>query len=531
MDHKVIVKNNHIEVNNYSLGDGKKIERYFSIWDPVNFKLFHKGMYYDEKNKKLYLARGMDIPLIKDQISKDVYVDRKCNPYDKMGDVKLFYKPRCEVQKEALTFMLGKLKYHNNEAKSQFQINLDTGKGKTYCSIATAVTLNIRTSLITSTITWINQWKKCIVDYTDIKEEEVYIATGKSKLNKLLKEGADKYKFILFSHSSIRSYANEYGWNKVGELFERIRVGINIYDEAHLSFDNMAMVDFHTNIYKTYYVTATPARSDNDENRIYGYYFKNVVSISLFNDDEDPRTHYISLLYNSRPKPMHISKCRTKHGFSTIKYASYVQGNSTFYDMLVIVLELALRNGQKNIFYVATNETILHLVKWIGDNYPEISDHIGIYTSISKDKKGALEKRIIFSTTKSMGTGVDIKGLKMVVLLAEPFKSKVLAKQSLGRTRDNDTHYIELVDVGFPAIKRWYKEKKSVFKKYALSTTEIPLTYSDVLSRKNKASNTIREQHKIVKTFAGVDPYEITTYKTVPYLVINESVVPYKFID
>ena len=53
------------------------------------------------------------------------------------------------------------------------------------------------------------------------------------------------------------------------------------------------------------------------------------------------------------------------------------------------------------------------------------------------------------TTTKSAGAGEDIPGLKYSVVLAEPFRSEVLARQTLGRTRDPNTTYIELVDIGF----------------------------------------------------------------------------------
>ena len=50
-----------------------------------------------------------------------------------------------------------------------------------------------------------------------------------------------------------------------------------------------------------------------------------------------------------------------------------------------------------------------------------------------------LDKRIILSTVKSCGAAVDIKGLKLTILLAEPFKSEVQTIQTFGRTRDKDT--------------------------------------------------------------------------------------------
>ena len=71
----------------------------------------------------------------------------------------------------------------------------------------------------------------------------------------------------------------------------------------------------------------------------------------------------------------------------------------------------------------------------------------------------------------------------MTVVLAEPFKSEVLARQSLGRTRDNDTLYIELVDLSFVQIKRYYYYKLPIFNKYAKSVSDININSYELNER------------------------------------------------
>jgi hypothetical protein len=70
---------------------------------------------------------------------------------------------------------------------------------------------------------------------------------------------------------------------------------------------------------------------------------------------------------------------------------------------------------------------------------------------------------------------MDIKGLKATILLAEPFGSEVLARQTLGRTRDDNTYYIEIVDTGFNAIRNYYFKKLKIFNKYATQCSNIIL--------------------------------------------------------
>ena len=130
-----------------------------------------------------------------------------------------------------------------------------------------------------------------------------------------------------------------------------------------------------------------------------------------------------------------------------------------------------------------------------------MESEIGIYTSIvsPEEKEKAKEKKFIITTTKSASACVDIPNLKVVLLLNEPFASAVLARQSLGRLRDNNTIYFEVVDTGFKQCKRFYSKKKPVFAKYAqdcqqteISKTELEARYQKVMEKLEKRFYPIR---------------------------------------
>ena len=138
--------------------------------------------------------------------------------------------------------------------------------------------------------------------------------------------------------------------------------------------------------------------------------------------------------------------------------------------------------------YIGTNEAIYNVYYWIIENFPELSNDIGVYTSVvsKQEKEVALTKRLILSTTKSAGAAVDISGLKLTVVLAEPFKSEVIARQTLGRTRDNNTMYIEIVDRGFNQCTKYYYAKLKIFEKYASDCSIIRLSDNELDERYNK---------------------------------------------
>ena len=485
---KIEVHHSHIIINNYELGDCGKLEYFFSIYDKLSHQYYFKGLEYISETKQLLLPRGIDLYFLQKMFNSEPVIDTVCDKYDKFSGILIRYMPRNDVQSEVLRFMLGEGEYSNTKQLSQMAINLNTGAGKTYVTIATIAYLSIKSIVIASTVNWLHQWKNCLLEYTDMDPKDIVIISGEASIIKLFNGVRDRnsVKIYLATHTTLRNYGEKYGWDTIRILFKNLKIGIKVYDEAHLNFDNIIKIDFYTNTHITYYLTATPARSDESENDIFHLYFKNVLSIDLFNVDEDPRTRYIGIRYKSGPTASEIGNCKNQYGLDRNKYTNYIVTKPNFYKLLHIILGMIKKINGKTLIYIGTNSAICTIHNWIVENYPELKYDIGVFTSMVKDDKyEQLNKRIILSTTKSAGTAVDIKGLKLTIVLAEPFKSEVLARQSLGRTRDNNTLYIDIVDDSFVYCRNYYKYKKPIFDKYAIDCSEIVLSPEELDIRAN----------------------------------------------
>lgn len=473
----IVVFRTCIKIFGYIKNSQPNLESFFLVPDKIDPTTgFYKAILYDEDNRILTLPRGMDISSLEMLFDTQAIYSDNVDPYDTNIPFRLSYKPRDYVQKEAIQFILGEGLHPETKYSSQLGVNLNTGAGKTYVTICCSAMMGMRSIMITSSLGWIEQWRDRILEYTDCSPSEIYPIVGSGSIAMILNGmvNISKIKYFLASHQTLHSYANNYGWGKVGELFEKIRVGIKIYDEAHLDFDNIWKLDFCTNTYKTLYLTATPFRSDKEEDRIYQETFLNVPKIDLFDESRDPRTRYISVLYNTYPTLGQQRYCSNRYGFDRNRYCGYLVKNEYFYKILTIAMEMILNTG-KTLIYIGTNAAIQIIYDWIIKNYPELNGQVGIYTTLITnkiEKEQQLDKLIILSTTKSCGAAIDIKGLKMTMVLCEVFKSKVIARQSLGRTRDKNTTYVDFVDMGFDAVKNCYNAKKPIFEKYATSMTE-----------------------------------------------------------
>lgn len=492
---KIDVFNTAIIINDYDFGDYPTLENYFKIKVPVTKSYWtyrYFGLFYDKENRKLYLPRGIDIWLVEKIIGEqaNVHVNDYIK-YQKYDNFKIKSLPRDDVQRKALRFMLGKEEYRHTATKSQLSVNLNTGKGKTYLAISTIAFSGINSIIIMYSENLIQQWKNEILKYTNLNSKQICILEGSGSIHRILNKKDNEGVIYLVTHGTLKSYGDRNGWEKVGELFEYLKIGIKIFDEAHQNFENILMIDYFTNVYKTYYLTATSLRSSDDENKIYQFSFKNVPSIDLFNQEEDPHTIYTAIKFNSKPSAIEKSKCKNQYGLDRNKYTNYLVEKPIFYQVLTILMNIIIKrtfSGGKCLIYIGTNNAIDKVYKWMNYNYPELYNQIGILSTLADDeeRKDSVNKRIILATTKSAGAGLDIKGLKLTIVLAEPFKSEILARQTLGRTRDKDTEYIELVDIGFPQCSRYYTQKKHIFLKYALSCREIIMNLDYICNKYNE---------------------------------------------
>jgi superfamily II DNA or RNA helicase len=527
-NNRIKVTNTAIIIDNYTLGESDKLENSFTNWDPINHRKELMNIYYDEENKRLYIPGGCDLWFVRNCLNEKYYTRIDPIKYHPINNIQIKFKPRDDVQQEALRFMCGVNEYEDNSYKTQLSLNLFTGKGKTYCSIATIAYYKIKAIIITGSNTLLDQWRSEIIYYTNIKNNEIISINGSEYCNMILNGSSKKAnngKIFLCSHGTLRSFGDRYGWDKVHQLFEYLGIGLKFFDEAHTNMTNMFMIDYFSDVYKTFYVTATPGRSSYREDRIFQISLKNVPYIDLFNEDSDAHTNYIAIKWNSKPTPQVISTCKNMYGLDRNKYMDYITRKKEFYDMLTIIMDMVIKCKGRVLFYIGTNDGILRVYHWMATNYPEFVGDIGIFTSLlpKEQKMNEKKKKLLLSTTKSAGLGEHIEGLKMTIVLAEPFKSEIIARQTLGRTRDDNTIYIELVDLGFIYCRRFYNAKLKVFNKYAKDVSDTTIDNYELQRR----SEILREERRDWRTCPiELDDNRFDFSKVLPKIPYVEDTTP-----
>ena len=485
---KIEVYYSHIKINDYIQGDCIRLENYFRLYDEIRHTSYYNHIIFNHEKHELYIPRGVDVFLIEQLLQTKAKYISTPDEYFMNTEIRMKYAPRDDKQRTTLKFLTGSDEFYKYKNASQNMVSLTMGGGKTYVATAFFAISQLKPMVISYGLS--AQWRDRIKEYSDVKDREIYDIQGADSIRRLMSKPRNelnkKYKIYLASHSTIASMYDSGGMEAVHELFRHLGIGVKVIDEAHKNFENTCKIDYSSNTLKTIYLTASPARGDEKENRIYGLYFKNVPKIDLFGE-EDKHTRYIAFRYSSNPTLFEMDSCMTRHGFSRNAYANYIVTKPNFYYMIHNIFDFISRFEGKKLFYISSNEAIQCVYDYIHNDMTlrRYWGNVGIYTSINPNKVLALNKEIILTTSQSAGEGLDVPGLICVVNLSDPTKSEPLVIQKFGRVRLNG-YFIDLVDEGFKTMIRYYFANLKVYNKYAVSSSDIYYDKDKMIDGYNK---------------------------------------------
>ena len=466
---KIYVYNTSIQVTPYKKDECFQLEKLFSIWDDLRKR--YLPFLYTISGETLYLPKGCSSELIQSLLSHDGFLTEVVVMYEHTHTpvrFEEFYQmkeePRDEIQREAISFLTHKGKYKNNISASQFALNVDTGIGKTYFSIAMIVAKKMRTMCIMNRVALINGWKNEIIKHSTIPEERIHIITSSNDLQMMRNGELDKDVFIC-SHQMLSLYMNEYGKIALYEVFDHSGIGLKIFDECHQNIKNISIIDSFTNVKYTLYLSATFKRTQYNENRMYNIYFGSTVKYSYSRENENEKhTVYIPCIYRTTPSTSDLSGLRTRYGFSAYRFIDYAlrePSNKLMRSFHFILSEAIIRDG-KILIVTPTKNSVVMLYDYLCNNFHCTGKSIAtIYSDNTKESnEEAKNADIIVSTIKSSGTGVTIYNLQTIICM-EPHMSSNITKQLRGRLdrymKGEPTYFYDLLDVSIPEIARCYK--------------------------------------------------------------------------
>lgn len=484
----------YTKISDYTKGDRENIEKSLSVWDRATFSYSFEGYHIDDE-ENLYIPAGYDKEIIRKNFSTYEFKDLRPNYFDiplKNEGIEMKFKPRDEIQLKSIQFLMDSR--YDVDGYQKF-LALKTGQGKTFCAVNYVAASKRIPMIFVHTKNLADQWKERILQFTNLSEDNVYIISGVKSIDKLYNmsdEDRLNIKFYIALHGTIDSISKK-DELAISRLFKKLKISVKIFDEAHLRWESILNIDFHTEC-RSIYLTATDGRSDPIENTVYKRIFKMVPK---FSDNsrkikEKPEKYHNVVIYRykSNPDQDFVAKFMSKsakRGFNNVMYTNYIAEDrfDQFYQPLKsFILKAVYPERSAFIRKAMILVKQVNLLDKVYDALKKDLKNRNVTIAKKHSKMTATEiaendidkADLIVTTDSSMGTGSDIKDLSMVISTI-PTSSEVTTTQILGRLRDipnTQVYFVDYVDVSFEKSRNQLKNRMNkVYKKHAKTIKEL----------------------------------------------------------
>jgi len=450
----------------------KNMNYNYSIWDKVQHKYTFSA--YTLIDNDLYFPASTSVEEIQKYFkNKDVVINYKTTARSGPLQYNMKHEPRNDLQKQSINFLMTMQK--DNDNRERF-LSLATGSGKTYVTINVISKLKKRAIVVVDTLDLAAQWKREFLNHSDLQDEHIVILSGQDSVDKELKEKVGKIYIAI--HRTLGNMLNN-DYNSINLLMNKLKIGIRVFDEAHVHFKSICMLNALSNVEYSIFLTATPSRSNFTDDYLYGRIFRR---IPYFNGKKINQEKYHTVIMypmNSKPDLQTKLGVKTKYGFSAARWAQYTsdEGFEYFWETFeAIVDKFKLKERDHKIaILLPTIEFIKKIQPLAEDLGFEVGTFIG---EIRKDKRlDELNKKMILTNDKMFDKGIDVEDLEILINFI-PFSSLVKTEQIIGRLRYGENKksiLIDIVDYGFEETIKQSKLRKRFYKKKAEKIIEIDL--------------------------------------------------------
>lgn len=436
----------------------ERMKNNFSVWDVHCFR-YTFGAYVENLDKDTcIIAGGVSIDTLY-YYFPDIKVINKTDQYEEFMTVNKYImrkSPRDEIQTKAIKF----LKRDTN----QKYLALQTGQGKTYCAINYCHFCRKLPIIILDQESLVLQWKEKIMEYTSAVENDIYIISGRPSVEKLYKMSESKrskIKFILAFYQTLQSL---YETDELEDFFKDMKIGLKIFDEAHLQYKSIFYINSCTKV-ETIYLSATPGRVAPEEEKLYKKLFWNVP----MHKTKLTEKYYNIVMYNINMKyqDRETVKFHNKRGFDVLKYSQSLTSPNhieDFYNVIEEVLRKVCSNNFNRHKKLAILVKLIEQTELVSEYIDNILDcdaeengyervmKVGVLTGKTPKSQKRLVKEesdIIVTTDKSFAKGIDVANLEILINFVPIGCSQNTSNlnQFVGRLRKLDKKKVFYVDI------------------------------------------------------------------------------------
>lgn len=379
----------------------------------------------------------------------------------------------------------------NEEGPRQKFVNLQTGKGKSFCTMKSCSELQALQMIVVKPM-YIDKWVIDIKKTYDIENDEILCVRGSANLKALLElatMGELKAKVIIISNKTLQNWIKLYEQFRDNvadmgyactprQLFQHLGVGVRVIDEVHQDFHLNFKIDLYTHVERGISLSATLLSDDEFMNRMYEIAY--------------PKQHR----YNGGAFDRYIKakallyRINNPDGFKCVDWATKRYSHNIFeqsimkspprlanYTKLIIQAiessyEKDYKDGNRLIIFCASIAFCTYLTNELKKRYPNRD----VRRYVEEDPyEDLMEADIRVTTLLSAGTAVDIPNLKTTILTVAVSSSQSNV-QGLGRLRKlhdgQEPEFIYFVAENIPKHVEYHVKKRDLLKPRTKSYSE-----------------------------------------------------------
>lgn len=438
---KYLVENEYVPEHNECIGG-----RWRKVW--AHWKPKYKYYRYDHRAQKLYVPIAYARFIIATARQLGMNVEEKViNDYP-LRKMSIKMNPKFHDKPEQVEPIS---KLSDSSTTGMKGLNLQTGKGKTYCAVKSAVNLGYATVIIVPGL--VEQWIDDIVEYTTAKKGfHVHKIEGFKSLAVLAENPNYKPDIFVASTRTMQMFCNNTDgydvlpWN-YKQFFAVYGIGTKIVDECHKQFNANTVMDLKSNVPYNIYLSATFNQTSSQARNIFNKIFPESMRIGGEVYDK-----YVTVYFYHFYGQVQDKRCNRSKGYMHSLYETDLLRSNNKFNSHVSELFIPLINqyyinryqkGHKCLVFCSTIEFVNRLTERLRAEYPQL--RISSYTAGSS-RSVLNDSDLVVSTIGKSSTGLDWKGLRFC-LNTVSVRSPVLTSQMLGRLRKINGEQLIYADI------------------------------------------------------------------------------------
>lgn len=303
-------------------------------------------------------------------------------------------------------------------------LQLYTGFGKTVLSVKYITELKKKTLIIVDRDILLDQWKKTILNMTNLKESDIGVYKEDSDLEKPV---------VLAMVQTLISRLKSHTFETL-KLFKNSNFGVTIADEVHSLIGPEAFSDVRLILFskKLFALSATPFRKLDKETNMIRYTFGDIIAKKV--NDKTPTVKIIN--YSNTLAPGTYKYINFGGAFNYTKYSVMLfEKDQEFVNLFLDnILQINRTSTYKILVPLLTIKSIDKVLNIIETDpkYYELRGCCAKLTSSTKDKYKP-NKKVIFSTVGLITKGFDDPDIETLILAIPMGSSENFISQITGR--------------------------------------------------------------------------------------------------